>query len=155
MATFANVIKKVISAKKPQPIATQAPAQAPANPFQGFNNVAGQRLTFDMFPQSGFANQGARDYLSQSLGMAQQPQQFSMPQFQMPAGLQGFQGLDFGNVFNQLLGSSIQRPGQFGPAPQPMNTMSQFMGPMGNGGGYLTGKPFLPGRSGPKMRPVM
>jgi hypothetical protein len=154
MAAFGNIVRAITAAKKKKsvgssPVSGRAPAVAPT-PDQGspFAGLMGPQMNMGMFPTSGFANQGAQDYLQQVLGggMGQPPQAPPMPE------VPGMQGTDFASMIQRILGQFRGTPG---PAPDPYTALSGLQGPLGNGGGYLTGKPFLPMPiSSPKTPPL-
>jgi len=156
MGLFSKLLKKhdplgLFKSKKKKAVAaapTIDPMQTQQQPSP-FAGMMGPQMNMGMFPTSGFANQGAQDYLAQVLGgmPGQQAQQAPMPE------VPGMQGANFASIIQQILGQVRGTPG---PAQDPQSALAGLQGPLGNGGGYLTGKPFLPMPiSSPKTPPRM
>lgn len=163
--TSSQIIKNVLGKRRQTVSAPQAAAQP--SPFAAMPQPQ-QPMAF---PQSGFSNPNAQGYLNQVFNLTPNSpfQMFQPPQTQsqysLPPGLQGFANTGYGNIFQQLMAGFGQPQQQTlpafqstqstpGPMESPQNTMMRYMGPLGNGGGYLTGKPFVPPTSGPKMRMI-
>jgi hypothetical protein len=135
------------------PVNPTSIAGSPVSPYSS----PGQPLTQPMFPESGFRDQSSMDYLSQVLGLG------GMNAGTGQSPLADFGKQDFGSMFSNImsqLGGNTSFGGntgimggsqpassyatgaasQPGPAPNPFGVLNQFSGPLGNGGGALSGR---------------